>query len=207
MFIPKFTSILTRSPNSAFLIYISLLITPITAQVSFTGYPSASIPCLNAAFTSSGCPSIGTTAYINACLCNNIGGFIGKTAQCVGTHDPDDLPAVYDTMSYACDLTGTPLQGTYADFLEVAGVNTNIPSSTSAVSSQAQVTSGSAGSTTIVDAPSEATAPSGGSGGNSGGNGGVGKLSGGTIALISCVAGVGSLVIAILGICWCKHRG
>ena len=143
---------------------------------------------------------IGTSYQeLDKCPCANTGNFVGNTAECVSQNDPADLPAVWQEMSASCNWMGWLVNYSENKFLNggqkvaSSSIANNPPTSTS---------------TYVDSAPSNPSTPTAtaGSSSNSSNNGdGVGKLSGGMIGLIGAMAGVGCLIIALVG-CYYKMR-
>lgn len=208
------TRLSTLQLLSIFLLLPSLISTQV--EVTFSPYPTASQPCLNNAAYSSGCPLEGTLYAINSCLCSNGGNFASNAAACVGSDDPADLQEVWNVMVGACDATDTPVTFTESEFFAAAGKESTTPTtmittrrttSTSATAVNGQVTTTESQTTKSTTLAASSAPSSSSSNSNSNNNGdSVGHLSGGMIALIGSVAGVGCLVIALLTWCGCARR-
>lgn len=182
--------------------------------ISFSIYPPESQECLNNAADASGCALEGvTTQYINSCLCTNGGHFIDNTAICLHNGDPSDVRDVWNTMVAACDESATPIVYSESEFLSLglsSAVQSSSPTSVShskpstSILQAAPVQTTSTSAVTPESSPSASGTASSNNNGNSGNN--VGNLSGGMIALIGTIAGVGSLIIAFIACC-CPFGG
>jgi len=104
-------------PLFLFFSYSALL----NAQLNFTSLPSAAQPCLNLSYTKSGCPTVGTDAYLNACICANGGNFLALAATCVFSNDRTEIGAVYGALQNKCQSTGTPIIYTWQQFVDTIG--------------------------------------------------------------------------------------
>ncbi|OAR02063.1 hypothetical protein LLEC1_03388 [Akanthomyces lecanii] len=186
---------------------------------NFDFYPKDAQACLLDAAKASKCQG-DTSAALNACLCGNGGGFVVRTAQCLGKKDKKDVAGVYDTMADACAHSSTPLKLEKDDFADAASdavdngnksssssssrsnTATKTSSSSTSASNTASKTPSSSSSTTTPSATSSPTAspttlPDSSSKGSSDGK----KLS--TAGTIGVAAGVSIAgVAAIAGLAW-----
>lgn len=210
------TTVSTLQTFSIFLLLPYL----ISAQVeaTFSIYPEASQQCLNDAADSSGCPLEGTLYSINSCLCGNDGSFITNSAICIANNDPADLQNVWTTMVTACYESETPIAYSESEFLNAGKTSTTpttmitttrAPSSSATAADNQVTTTESQTSESTTSAASSTLSSSSNSNANSNSNNngdGVGHLSGGMIALISCVATVAALLITVGICCGCARR-
>ncbi|KAK0721994.1 hypothetical protein B0T26DRAFT_810903 [Lasiosphaeria miniovina] len=148
---PRAISILPSS-----LVALILISTSQAASPSFGFYPENSQDCLDQAADTANCPS-STVEVLNSCLCSNGGDFVTNTAKCLGTKDPDDVDAVFDTMQSACANSQTPLNMSKARFESIAASaastttsKTRTTLSTSTKSSTSKTTSSTQASTTTT---------------------------------------------------------
>jgi hypothetical protein len=201
------------------LLSFSLLSHLSLAELSFSEYPEASQSCLyNAA--QGVCSSYAEDYLVNSCLCNNDYGFVTNSAICITNNDPNDLQAVWNLMVQACDDTDTPIPFTEAQFLAAGksgSTATTMITTTKAVTTavtqenyQITTSQGAESTSQIPEGTTPASsAPSSDSNSNSNSNSNndnVGHLSGGMIALISCVATVLATIIGVLVCCGCARR-
>jgi hypothetical protein len=203
-----------KFPAAIFFFIILLIHTSLTsAQYSFTTYPESAQSCGTYAYDLSDCGYYTTEYDVNSCLCSNSGDFIEYFAQCVGAKDASDLTNVFNTLSHNCEVTNTPVVGSLNQFLEAAGVNTNTlvtvtrpaTTSTPAATKASQTTSAEQEATTTAEGQSSPSqTPAGSSSSSSSNNDGVGRLSAGKIALISCVASIVGVIVAIIACCCCR---
>jgi len=190
------------------LFLIAPLLSLISAQVNFSPYPINSQQCLYNAADSSGCPVDSTPYVINSCLCSNGGNFITNSASCIGSADPSDLQEVWTLMAEYCGDTDTPIKLTESQFIAAAGKTTTSSTPTTMITTtSAPSTSTDNNQVTVTDTQTSAGTTSAGSsspsGSSSSNSDGVGRLSGGKIALISCVATVAALLLTALMCCGC----
>ena len=172
-----------------------------------------------------------TLQDINSCLCGNGGHFIDNTAICLHNGDSADTQDVWNTMVAPCDESGTPVVYSESLFLSVSDSSpAAVQSSVSSTATQSRPPTTAAQSSPVGTTTSPAEAPASpvvtpsspvatpspavitskpsssvskiASSDNSNNNGNsVGGLSGGMIALIGTIAGVGCFVIALAGCC------
>ncbi len=126
------------------------------AQINISLYPKNSLPCLNKIAESSGCTG-DTEQAMNSCLCSNGGGFVTKTARCVGIQTPGDVSAVYSAMEGVCSSSNTPLIVQRAVFFSAAGPS-SITSTISLSFPSTSPSSGGAGARIIPGSTTTAVA-------------------------------------------------
>ncbi|KAK3379181.1 hypothetical protein B0T24DRAFT_494374, partial [Lasiosphaeria ovina] len=191
------------------LVALILISTSQAASPSFGFYPENSQDCLDQAADTANCPS-STVEVLNSCLCSNGGDFVTNTAKCLGTKDPDDVDAVFDTMQSACANSQTPLNMSKARFESIAASaastttsKTRTTLSTSTKSSTSKTTSSTQASTTTTTSssatPTKSTGPEqtdAGKGGQDANNNSNGLSTGAKAGIIA-----GSLIVglALLG--------
>lgn len=130
---------------------------------NFDFYPEDAQPCLLDAAKVSKCQG-DSAKELNACLCGNGGGFVVRTAQCLGKKDKKDVGSVYDTMADACAHSGTPLKVDTDDFVDAASDAADDAKKSSSSSSSSTATKTSSSSTsasnTASKTPSSPSSPS-----------------------------------------------
>ncbi|KAK3371002.1 hypothetical protein B0T24DRAFT_304244 [Lasiosphaeria ovina] len=179
-----------------------LLTTVARAQIvpDWSPYPIASQQCLAYYESYSGCSRANGYA-LNACLCNNGGGWVVNVAQCVESNDAANLDVVYGTLKAACITTSTPISFSLAEWRNAAGATgdgdaqSSAPTtfSTSIVSSSTKPATPGPNPTTPTD-------------GGGGGGGGGGLSTSDKIAVgIGVPVGVFSIIGAIVAWYMCCH--
>jgi hypothetical protein len=196
----------TKSPRYNFLsslLFTILFLTAVTsAQYSFETYPEAAQSC-TANIYPSGCANYQTEYDKNDCLCNNRGNSLSLFARCAAENDYEDLTNMYNILVRNCLVTNTPVDVSLGQWLEMAGVVPNTLT-TMATPAATLALAGTVGTPSTEVVQQTTALPSSSSSSSSNGDG-VGHLSGGTIALISCLVTIGCFVIALVT-CLCIRR-
>lgn len=178
------------------------------AQGEFSpfGYPVNSQPCVNQAFKDSSCPKYAATQQdVNRCPCSNKGKFVGNTAKCVYKSDYPDIAQVWNEMFGACALSGLTLDYSESRFLNGGQDVASSSTSGSRFGASSTVVGSNSGPIHSTPATNSDTGMGSSSSNDDSGND-VGGLSGGLIALISCMASVGCLIVAVV-MCCCPCGG
>ncbi|KAK7418503.1 hypothetical protein QQZ08_011213 [Neonectria magnoliae] len=136
-----------------------LLLAPFLAlalENNFDSYPKNAQECLYKSANATDCTG-DTGAELNACLCENSGGFVINTARCIGEKGGVDIDLVYSDLDTACDGTSTPLSISKSQFKKAAAegettTSTDASSTTASAteSETAHVTTTSGGKTITV---------------------------------------------------------